>query len=100
MRRLTAYSLFLTLALSGTAALASSKLEPAGPAEAPTLKGNVLVWHDALLFADPSETARTLQLATFDVTRKDRVGHVVAMKVIAGKGAFVEVELAAVEEEC
>jgi hypothetical protein len=99
MRRLIAYSLFLTLAVSGTA-LASSKLEPAGPAEAPTLKGNVLVWHDALLFADPSETARTLQLATFDVTRKDRVGHVVAMKVIAGKGAFVEVELAAVEEEC
>lgn len=96
MRSLLAASLLLI----STHALAGSKLDPVGALEAQPLKGNVLVWHDATLLAEPSETARTLQLATFDVARKDRVGHVVAMKVIAGKGAFVEVELAAVEEEC
>jgi hypothetical protein len=96
MRSLVAASLLLI----SSSALASSKLDPVGAAEAQVLKGNILVWHDATLLAEPSDTARTLQLATFDVPRKDRVGHVVAMKVIAGKGAFVEVELAALEEEC
>jgi hypothetical protein len=57
------------------------------------LRGNVLVWHDAMLYSEPSDTARTLQLATFDGARKDHAGHVVALKVVAGKGAFVEVEL-------
>lgn len=96
MRSLLAASLLLI----STPAFAGSKLDPVGAIEAQPLKGNVLVWHDATLLAEPSETARTLQLATFDVARKERVGHVVAMKVIAGRGAFVEVELAAVEEEC
>ena len=96
MRSLVAASVLLI----STSALASSKLDPVGAAEAQVLKGNILVWHDATLFAEPNEAARPLQLATFDAPRKDRVGHVVAMKVIAGKGAFVEVELAALEEEC
>jgi hypothetical protein len=67
-------------------------------ADAENLKGNVLVWHDATLFSEPSETARGLHLATFDVPRIDRVGHVVAMKVVSTKGAFVEVELTGAED--
>lgn len=88
-----------SLLLFSSSAFAGSKLDPVGAAEEKPLKGNVLVWHDATLLSEPSETARTLQLATFDVPRKDRVGHVVAMKVVAGKGAFVEVELAG-DEDC
>jgi hypothetical protein len=95
MRSLLACSLLLF----SSSAFAGSKLDPVGAAEEKPLKGNVLVWHDATLLSEPSETARTLQLATFDVARKDRVGHVVAMKVVAGKGAFIEVELAG-DEDC
>ena len=88
-----------SLLLVSAHAFAASKIDPAGAAEAQILRGNVLVWHDATLFAEPSETARTLQLATFDAARKHRVGHVVPMKVIAGKGPFIEVELAG-DEDC
>lgn len=80
-------------------ALAGEKLDPAAADDKLALKGNVLVWHDATLLAEPSESARTLQLATFDGPRKDRVGHAVVMKVVSGKGAFVEVELTG-EEGC
>ena len=74
--RLLAYSLLL---ISSTTY--AGKLEPVAAADAENLKGNVLVWHDATLFSEPSEAARGLKLATFDVPRIDRVGHVVAMKV-------------------
>jgi hypothetical protein len=63
-------------------------------AQEPSLKGNVLVWQDAPLFTEPSETAHSLTLATFDgAARKDRVGHVLPMTVVSSKGDFVEVEL-------
>jgi hypothetical protein len=63
-------------------------------AQEPSLKGNVLVWQDAPLYTEPSETAHTLTLATFDgAARKDRVGHVLPMTVVSAKGDFVEVEL-------
>lgn len=88
MRRLA----YLLLLISSHA-FASSKVDPMPAPEDVAVRGNVLVWNDAKLYAEPSEDARTLQLATFDVARKDRVGHVVALKVVAGKGAFVEVEL-------
>jgi hypothetical protein len=95
MRRLLA----LSLLLATSPAFAGEKLDPTAADDKLALKGNVLVWHDATLLAEPSETARTLQLATFDVPRKDRVGHAVVMKVIAGKGPFIEVELAG-DEGC
>jgi hypothetical protein len=94
MRRL-AYSLLLI----SSHAVAGTTIDPP-PAPDGALRGNVVVWHDAKLFAEPSESARTLHLATFDsVARKDRVGHVVALKVVASKGAFVEVELTG-QEDC
>ena len=95
MRRLLACSLLLF----SPSAFAGSKLDPVGVADEKPLKGNVLVWHDATLLSEPSETARTLQLATFDVARKDRVGHVVPLRVVSGKGAYVEVELTG-DEDC
>ncbi len=94
MRRL-AYSLLLI----SSHALASSKVDPPSAPEKDVLRGNVLVWHDAKLYAEPSDDARTVQLATFDVARKDRVGHVVALKVVSGKGAFVEVEITG-QQDC
>jgi hypothetical protein len=91
--------LALASVLVASHAAAGEKVDPAAAADKLALKGNVLVWHDAVLLADPSETARTLQLATFEGPRKDRVGHAVVMKVVAGKGAFIEVELAG-DEGC
>jgi hypothetical protein len=92
--RLFAYSLLL-LASPAFA----SKLAPTGAADSETLRGNVLVWHDASLFTQADETAQSVKLATFDVPRADRVGHVVAMKVVSAKGAFVEVELVG-DDDC
>ena len=62
-------------------------------ADAPeALRGNVLVWHDAKWFAEPSDTANPIALTELDGTRKDRIGHVVPMRVVSTTGAFVEVE--------
>jgi hypothetical protein len=94
MRRLA----YLLLLISSHA-LAGSKIDPPSASEATALRGNVVVWHDALLYAEPSEGARTLQLATLDGARKDQVGHVVALKVVGGKGGFVEVELTG-QQDC
>jgi hypothetical protein len=77
----------------------ASTIDPPAPRDGATLKGRVLVWHDATLYAEPSDQARSLQLATLDGPRKDRVGHVVALRVVSTKGAFVEVELAG-DEDC
>ncbi len=94
MRRF-AYSLVLI----SSHALAGNKVDAPSAPDSAVLRGNVLVWHDAKLYAEPSEEAHTLQLATFDVARKDRVAHVVALKVVAGKGPFVEVELTG-QQDC
>src|SRR5688572_19793732 len=93
--RLLAYSLLLI----SSHALAGTKIDPSGATDTETLRGNVLVWHDTALYADASETAHTVQLATFDGARKDNVGHVVALKVVAVKGSFVEVELTG-QQDC
>jgi hypothetical protein len=87
--RCLAYSLLLI----SSHALASGKIDPPSASESDKLRGNVLVWHDATLFVEPKDDAATMKLATFDDTRKDHVGHVIALRVIATKGSFVEVEL-------
>ena len=94
MRRL-AYSLLLI----SSHALAGAKIDPPAAPDDGALKGNVLVWHDTTFFAEATDDARTVQLATFEGARKDRLGHVVALKVISGKGAFVEVELTG-QQDC
>jgi hypothetical protein len=81
------------LLLISSHATAGTTIDPPPAPDAVALKGNVVVWHDTKLYAEPSESARTVQLATFDGARKDRVGHVVALKIVNGKGAFVEVEV-------
>jgi hypothetical protein len=93
--RLLAYSLLLISSIAS----AGTKLDPVGAPEAGALRGNVLVWHDAMLYSEASDSAHTLQLATFDGARKDHAGNVVALKVIATKGAFVEVELTG-QQDC
>jgi hypothetical protein len=89
---------YLLLVLSSTAV--AGKVAPVGAPEATPLRGHVLVWHDAKLFAAPDESARSIQLATFEASRAARVGHVVPMRVVSSaKGGFVEVELAG-DEDC
>lgn len=92
-----AYS--LPLLLISSHAFAGTKIDPPSAPETSVLRGNVLVWHDAMLYAEASESSRALQLATFEGARKDQVGHVVALKVVAGKGPFIEVELTG-QQDC
>lgn len=86
-------SVLCSLLLLAASAASAQTIDPPGAADGEALRGSVLVWHDATLFAEPRDDARPLQLATLDAARKDRVGHAVALKVVAAKGAFVEVEL-------
>lgn len=93
MRRLALPVLFV----ASTAAADRTRLDPVGAPETDLLKGNVLVWHDAPLLVAPADTAQTVNLATLE-SRRDRLGHVVPMRVLSVKGAFVEVE--PIEAEC
>jgi hypothetical protein len=53
------------------------------------LRGYVLVWHDAPLFADASDKAPQIRVAALPVRK---AGHAVPMRVVSVAGAFVEVE--------
>lgn len=63
-----------------------------GAGERESLRGNVLVWHDAAFFVEPNEAAASIHLAKLGAPRKDSGGHVVAMRVVGARGSFVEVE--------
>lgn len=88
-----------SLVLISSHALAGTKVDPPAAPDNAAVRGHVVVWHDATLYAEPADTARTLQLATSEVPRKDRLGHVVPLKVVGAKGSFVEVELTG-EQDC
>jgi hypothetical protein len=65
----------------------------AAPAAAePALSGNVLVWADAPLYADPSTSAPSVRIGTLDLGREKDVGYVVPMRVVSTKADMVEVE--------
>jgi len=81
----------LSMVLVPVVAFAETRVEPPGASDAEPLRGNVLVWHDAAFYVEPSETAATVHVATL-AARKDLAGHVVPMHVLATRGAFVEVE--------
>ncbi|HEV7557499.1 MAG TPA: hypothetical protein VGO00_18675 [Kofleriaceae bacterium] len=72
-------------------AFAESRVDPPGAGDAEPLRGNVLVWHDAAFYVEPSDAATTVHVATL-TARKDLAGHVVPMHVLGTRGAFVEVE--------
>jgi len=93
MRRLALSILFV----ASTASADRSRLDPVGASETESLKGNVLVWHDAALLVAPADTAQSIHLAVLE-SRRDHLGHVLPMRVVSVKGAFVEVE--PVETEC
>src|SRR5262245_60763165 len=75
--------------LSATPVLADTVAAPG--AETESLRGNVLVWHDAALYTAPADSASTVHVATL-AGRK--AGYVVPMHVVAARGAFTEVEFA------
>ena len=54
------------------------------------LRGYVLVWHDAPLFADANDKAPQIRVAAALPARK--AGHAVPMRVVSVSGVFVEVE--------
>ncbi|MDI1434571.1 hypothetical protein [Polyangium sorediatum] len=67
------------------------RAEPQGAPLSAPLAGSVLVWVDAPFYLAAMEDAPRLQLAKLDA-RKDHVAEAVPMRVVAAKGAFVEVE--------
>ena len=89
-------SVALSLILLSTPAFAG-RLVP-GATDTEALKGTVLVWHDAPLFLDASETPRSITLATLD-DRAAHLGAVTAMKIVNAKGAMVEVEITG-DDDC
>ena len=90
-------ALALSVVLVPVVAVAESRVDPPGAGDAEALRGNVLVWHDAAFYVEPSDAAATVHVATL-TARKDLAGHVVPMHVLGTRGAFVEVEPA--EADC
>ena len=69
------------------------RVEPPGAGETETLHGNVLVWADAALYTEPSDTAMVIHAASLHGARKDNAGQVVPMHVVScTKDGYVEVE--------
>lgn len=64
--------------------------QPSPPEE--RLRGTVLAWADATFFLGPTETAQSVQLARFTGSRRDHIGEVVPLRVVAARGAMVEVK--------
>jgi hypothetical protein len=82
------------LALVLVAAPAHAELERVDPELAPddaALAGNALVWVDAKLYLDPVDTAPSVQLAK-PIKRKDAVGQVMPVRVVASDKGFVQIE--------
>lgn len=52
---------------------------------------NVLVWQDAPLYSEPSDQAAALKLAALDGARTDHPGSVIAMRVVATVGDYLQV---------
>lgn len=89
----------LALLLLSTPAFAGTS-QPSGASDTETLKGNVLVWNDTAFYTDASDDSTTVHAASLAGARKDAVGQVVAMRIVAvTKTGFVEVE-PAVELDC
>jgi hypothetical protein len=83
--------LALSVILVPAVAFAEARVDPPGAADAEALRGNVLVWHDAAFYVEPSDAAATVHVATL-AARKDLAGHVVPMHVLGTRNGFVEVE--------
>src|SRR5262249_4648096 len=75
------------------------RVDPPGASDTEPLKGNVLVWSDATLYTEPSDTATAVHAAALEKARKDSAGEVVAMHVVSIQKGFIEVEPAA-ELDC
>lgn len=72
---------------------ADARVDPAGASETEPLHGNVLVWADAALYTQASDTATAIHAASLRGARKDNAGAVVPMHVVScTKDGFVEVE--------
>jgi hypothetical protein len=94
----TCLALVVVAGLGGRA-FATERIEPSGAADTEQLRGNVLVWTDATLYTEPTDTATTLHAASLPAARKDSVGAVVPMHVVSIAKGFVEVE-PATELDC
>jgi hypothetical protein len=84
----------MRLAVLGILALASPAFADDGAPLDEPLRGNVLVWHDATFYTDASDGAPAIHVAALpaSVDRARALGRVVAMRVVATKGEYVEVE--------
>lgn len=72
--------------------IGAARADELGAADAEALHGNVLVWHDATLYTEPSDGAAAIHVAALAGARKDKVGGVMPMHVVATRDGFVEVE--------
>ena len=62
--------------------------------ESTELRGDAMVWEDAALYLEPSETGTHVRFSTFGRTRRDEVSRALPVKIVsAALRDFVEVEL-------
>lgn len=63
--------------------------------EASDLRGDALVWEDAVFYLEPWENGAFVRFATFGRSRSEEVGRAVPVRIVdSSRRTFVEVELA------
>jgi hypothetical protein len=85
----------LSLGTSMSVFAADERGEPVGAGETEALRGNVLVWQDAMFYVEASDDAATLHVASLAGAHKASPGGVVPMHVVGTTRDFVEVEASA-----
>ncbi|HWO26979.1 MAG TPA: FKBP-type peptidyl-prolyl cis-trans isomerase [Kofleriaceae bacterium] len=63
--------------------------------DAPELRGDALVWEDATFYLEPAESGASVRFATFGRGRREEVGRVLPVRIVASTRTFVEIEPAA-----
>ena len=77
--------------LVSSIAAAGGRLDPAGAPTTEHLSNHVLVWLDAALYIEPTDTSHVLHAGAVDGPRKDALGAAMPMKVIGRRDSFIEV---------
>jgi FKBP-type peptidyl-prolyl cis-trans isomerase len=60
--------------------------------DAPDLRGDAMVWEDAVFYLEPSESGPSVRFATFSRGRREEVGRAIPVRIVASMRTFVEIE--------
>jgi hypothetical protein len=60
--------------------------------DAPDLRGNALVWEDALFYLEPWDGGASVRFSTFSRGRREEVGRTIPVRIVSSTRTFVEIE--------